>query len=165
MVPTDATSSPMRTSVSSSSSRMSGSSSTTRTLAAARFVDRASRGTRLAAQDAKVRPGRVVDVFERRPVGGAQLAREVQAEAGALGLGGEEGLEQLALARARHAGTVVDHGELEAPAVAAQCDAHRAGLRPGIVRGVAQQVPHHLAQVLAVELDPGVRRDIDREAL
>src|SRR5437764_9379726 len=137
MVPTDATSSPMRTSVSSSSSRMSGSSSTTRTLAAARFMDRASSGTRLAAQDAEVRPGRVVDVFERRPVGGAQLAREVQAEAGALGLGGEERLEQLSLARARYARTVVDHGELDSPAVSAQRHANRAVLRSVITRGPA----------------------------
>ena len=45
----------------------------------------------------KCAPGHVVDVLEDRAVGAAQLAREVQAEAGALAVGGEEGLEELPL--------------------------------------------------------------------
>src|SRR5260370_25869428 len=162
MVPTDATSSPMRTSVSSSSSRMSGSSSTTRTWAAVLFIGRVSSGARLPAQDAEMGARAVVHVFQRRAVGGAELAREVKAEPGALGLGGEEGLEQLPLARRRHAGTVVDHGELDATRVAAQRDAHRAILGTAVARGVAQHVPHHLAQMLPLALDPGVRARVDR---
>src|SRR5260370_7971045 len=125
MVPTDATSSPMRTSVSSSSSRMSGSSSTTRTWAAVLFIGRVSSGARLPAQDAEMGARAVVHVFQRRAVGGAELARAVKAEPGALGRGGEEGLDQLPLPRRRHAGTVADHRAPDPPRVAAPPPAHR----------------------------------------
>src|SRR3989441_7430346 len=165
MVPTDATSRPMRASVSSRSSRMSGSSSTTRTWAAVLFIWRVSSGERLPAQDAGMGTGAVVHVLERRAVGGAELAREVETEARALRFSGEERLEELPLARRRHARAVVDHGELDATGIAAKGDAHRALLRAGVARGIAQEVPHHLAQMLAVELDPGVRAHVDREAL
>src|SRR5439155_8705626 len=165
MVPTLATSRPMRTSVSSRSSRMSGSSSTTRTWAAVLFIRLVSCGARLQAADAEVGARRVIHVLERGAVGGAQLACEIKAEPGALRFGREEGLEQLPLPRARHARAVVDDGKLDTPAVAAQRDAHRAVLRPGIAHGIAQQVPHHLPQVLAIELDPGVGARLHGEAL
>src|SRR3954468_14222960 len=172
-LPTVSTSSPMRTSVSSRSSRMSGSSSTTSTWADGRspalsaLLMRLSLSCRpgLPAKDAEMRAARVVHVLECRAIRVAKLASEIEAKPRALRFGGEEGLEELRLPRRRHAGPVVDHRELHASGVAAKRDAHGAILRPGVARGVAQEVPHDLAQVLAIELDPGIRRGVDREAL
>src|SRR3954469_1470081 len=171
MLPTVSTSSPMRTSVSSRSSRISGSSSTTSTCAAGlsvalspRLISYRSCGARLPAEDAEVRAAGVVHVLQCRAIRVAKLAREVEPEPGTLRFRGEKRLEELRLAVHRHAGPVVDHRKLDAPGVAAKRDAHGPLLRPGIARCVAKEVPHHLPQVLAIELDPGVRRGIDREA-
>src|SRR4051812_11166030 len=165
MVPTVATSSPMRTSVSSRSSRMSGSSSTTRTRAAVLFMGLVSSGARLAAPDAEMGARHVVHILECGAVRSAKLAREVKAEPRPLGFGGEERLEELALARARHPGPIVDHGELDAPCIATHGYAYGAVFGTGVAHCVAQEVPHHLSQVLAIELDPGVRASLEREAV
>src|SRR5258708_30544216 len=110
-VPTLCTPSPILTRVSSSSSRMSDSSSTTRTWAAraaprcsARFIEAARRdscGARLPHRYPHVRAGAFVDVLQNGAVGGAELAREIQAQSRALAIGGEKRLEQLAPARGR----------------------------------------------------------------
>src|SRR5439155_22225518 len=103
-----------------------------------------------------MRARRLVDVLKQRAVRGAKLARKVQAKAGALRFGGEEGLEQLPLRRRGYAGPVVDHRELDLVGEAAQGNAHAARLAARVAHRVTQQVPHHLAQMLAVELDRGV---------
>src|SRR5262245_27126418 len=113
---------PIFISVSSSSSRMSGSSSTTSTWwsrgpprRSTRLMPCESR-SRLGASrhHPEMRPRALAYKFQARAVGGAELARQIQAQAGPLAVGGEEGLEQLPLARRRHAGAVVDDAQFYA---------------------------------------------------
>ena len=77
-----------------------------------------------------MRARHVVDVVQAGTVGRAQLAREVQAQAGALAVGGEEGLEQLALARPpARPGRCRSRSVRRGRAIAAQHDADRAVAR------------------------------------
>ena len=79
------------------------------------------------------------------PLRGAQLARDVEAEPGALAVGGEERLEHLACDRLRDARAVVDHVQFyligrRRSATMRTLPARCARVAPG----VAQQVPQHL---------------------
>src|SRR5258708_9961895 len=140
-VPTLCTPSPILTRVSSSSSRMSGSAATTRTWAAraaprcsARFIEAARRdscGARLPHRYPEVRAGAFVDVLQNGAVGGAELAREIQAQSRALAIGGEKRLEQLALAPRPHPRGRVDHAQFPMVGQIGERDAHPAQLGAG----------------------------------
>ena len=113
--------------------------------------------------NAEERAGRLVgQAFDFPAVGQDDLLHDRQPQAGAFGVGGEVGLENLGAVFGGHAGTVVgdfDEGLLiVAPAGA---DADDALGRDGL-DGVEDEVEERLAQQLFVRLDddriqPGLR--------
>src|SRR6218665_1988841 len=89
-LPAVSTSSPIFSRVSSTSSRRSGSSSTTRTRAGLLgFRLMGGSGGAAGKDDAEAGTGarRLGDIFEHAVIAGANLAGDVQPEAGALGVG------------------------------------------------------------------------------
>ena len=164
----DSTASPMRSRVSSSNSRISASSSTTRTVApparflrSARFMPACPRtGCGNPPRRLRRRP----DVLQDGRVGGAHLARDIQAEAGAAAVGGEEGFEQLLPQVRGHALAVVDHVQFYPIRLAPNHDAHARLALARMAPGIAQQVPQHLLQVHPVEHDLARLVHLQREA-
>src|SRR5207253_3678229 len=80
-------------------------------------------------------------------------------------VGGEERLEQLPLARPRHARAVVDDAQFYAVGEPAHDQAHAARLLARVAHGVAYQVPHDLVQMPRIEGDGRVVRRLKYEAL
>src|SRR4051794_3484885 len=94
-----------------------------------------------------------VHVLDARAVAFAELARDVEAEPRALGLGGEERLEEMRLRLPRYARAVVDDVDLQARGKRrlADDDAHRPRELAPVAPRIAREVPQHLVQVLAIE--------------
>src|SRR5438132_13244675 len=94
-----------------------------------------------------------LDVLDARAVAFAELAGDVKAEPRALGLGGEEGLEEMRLRLRGDARAVVEdvEHELAGRGRRRDHDAHRARELAAVAPGVAHDVPQHLVEVLAIE--------------
>src|SRR5258708_29251294 len=91
------------------------------------------------------------DIVDARAVAFAELARDIEAEPGAVRLGGEERLEEVGLRLARHSRPLLHDVEREAPGLrrGRDHDAHRAGELAPPAPGVAPHVPPHPVHVLA----------------
>src|SRR5687767_2398375 len=104
------------------------------------------------AQNAELRAARRLDVVERRAVGLAYLARDIEPQSRAARRRGEERLEQLGTRLRRHAGAVVDHVQFYSTPSAHQRHADDDARRraAAVTQRVAAQVPHHLVEMAAV---------------
>src|SRR5215831_259143 len=107
----------------------------------------------------------MVDVVEARAVGSAELAGDVESEAGTARERSEERLEQLRLQSLRHAVAVVEDVQFYPIATARSLHSDAARTMPAVAPGVAEKVPQYLIQVHAVELDDQIRVDVDGEAV
>ena len=94
------------------------------------------------------------DIFDAGLIGAQQLPADVQPESGAIGMGGEERLEQLPLQRCGNARSTVDDLDQRALRLIGLTNAQGdigslVGLTP-VAQGIAQQVPHRLGQLRRV---------------
>ena len=107
-----------------------------------------------------MRTGRVVENFQDGAVGFAQFAGYVQAQAGAAGVGGEEGFEHLHPQVGCDTAAVVDDVQFAALAVVAdtRLDAYAAGQAGALAQGIGEQVPEHPIEVAAIEVQAQIGR-------